>query len=184
MKATFMQALLLAIGIDANGKNVLLAWAIVESENSNSWDYFLRHLKAAIPEVEAATFMSDRSKGLLKAEPTLGPEIVRAYCCKHLKANFIKHAGKQFEPFFWTIANAKTREEYDNALRLLELQNFRGATYLRAIDPTVWVDGLFAGQNFGDKTSSIVETANYALRPARELSIIDFLNEFWHSQIT
>ena len=87
-----MQTLLLAAGIDANGKNVLLAWAIVESENSNSWDYFLHHLKAAIPEVEAARFMSDRSKGLLKAEPTLGPEIVRAYCCKHLKANFIKHA--------------------------------------------------------------------------------------------
>ena len=156
----------------------------MESENSSSWDYFLHHLKAAIPEVEAATFMSDRSKGLLKAEPTLGPEIVRAYCCKHLKANFIKHAGKQFEPFFWAVANAKTREEYNNALRLLGLQNLPGAAYLREIDPTVWVDGLFAGQNLGHKTSNIVESANNALRPARELSIIDFLNEVWHSQKT
>ena len=122
-----------------------MAWAIAESENRNSWDYFLHHLKAAIPEVEAAMFMSDRSKGpgLLKAEPTLGPEIVREYC--------YKHAGKQFEPFFWTVANAKTREEYNNALRLFELQNLRGATFLRAIDPTVWVDGLFVGQNSGHK---------------------------------
>ena len=37
MKAAFMQTLFLAVRIDANGKNVLLAWAIVESENSNSW---------------------------------------------------------------------------------------------------------------------------------------------------
>ena len=157
-KTTFVQTHLLAVGIDANGKNVLLAWAVVESENTNSWDYFLHHLKAATPEVEAATFMSDRSKGpgLLRAGPTLGPEIVREYCYKHLKANFIKHAGKQFEPFFWTVANAKTREEYNNALRLFELQNLRGATYLQAIDPTVWVDGLFVGQNFGHKPSKIV----------------------------
>ena len=47
-------------------------------------------------------------------------------------------AGKQFESFFWNIANAKTQEEYNDTLRLLELQNLRGAKYLRAIDPTVW----------------------------------------------
>ena len=88
-----------------------------------------------------------------------------------MKANFIKHAGKQFEPFFWTVANAKTREEYNKALRLLELQTLRGATYLRAIDPTVWVDGLLAGQYFGYTTSNIFESTIYALLPARELPL-------------
>lgn len=37
----FVLTLLLAVGIDANGHNVILAWAVVESENRNSWEYFL-----------------------------------------------------------------------------------------------------------------------------------------------
>jgi len=37
LKARFVQTLLLVVGIDANGKNLLLAWAVMESENKSSW---------------------------------------------------------------------------------------------------------------------------------------------------
>lgn len=47
LKSTFMQQLLLTVGIDADGKNVILAWAIVESENTSAWMWFT-HLKTAI----------------------------------------------------------------------------------------------------------------------------------------
>ena len=50
LKAQFVQTLLLAVGIDANGNILLLAWGIVESENKSSWRYFLQHLKKAIPK--------------------------------------------------------------------------------------------------------------------------------------
>jgi transposase-like protein len=33
LKARFIQTLLLAIGIDADGHNTILAWAVVELEN-------------------------------------------------------------------------------------------------------------------------------------------------------
>jgi hypothetical protein len=33
LKARFIQTLLLAVGIDPNGELILLAWAVVESEN-------------------------------------------------------------------------------------------------------------------------------------------------------
>jgi transposase-like protein len=32
----FIKAVLLAVGIDANGHNVILAWAVVENENETS----------------------------------------------------------------------------------------------------------------------------------------------------
>ena len=40
----FKLTLLLAVGIDADSRNVILAWAVVESENWDLWEYFLRLL--------------------------------------------------------------------------------------------------------------------------------------------
>ena len=48
LRARFIQILLLAVGIDADGHNTILAWAVVESENRNSWAWFFRHLQHAI----------------------------------------------------------------------------------------------------------------------------------------
>jgi hypothetical protein len=36
----FRLTLLLAVSIDADSRNVILAWAVVESENSSLWEYF------------------------------------------------------------------------------------------------------------------------------------------------
>jgi len=36
LKARFVETLLLAVGIDAKGKSLILAWAVVESENTVS----------------------------------------------------------------------------------------------------------------------------------------------------
>jgi len=43
-KLKFCQTLLFAVGIDGNDKVILLAWSLVESENQDSWEYFLDNL--------------------------------------------------------------------------------------------------------------------------------------------
>ena len=83
-KAHYIQTLLLAVSIDANGHIVLLAWAVVEGENSDSWTWFLYHLKHAILQIMSATIMSDCDKGLIKGEAILGEGIVCAHCCFHI----------------------------------------------------------------------------------------------------
>ncbi len=44
--------------------------------------------------------MSDRDKGLLKAEEVLGNRVVKAYCCHHLKENFVMKFGRGLAPLF------------------------------------------------------------------------------------
>lgn len=80
MKAHFILTLLLAVDIDANGENVLLAWAMVESENRDSWEWFFQHLRWSIPEIslEESTLISDRDKSLQEAERTLGRMVMVA----------------------------------------------------------------------------------------------------------
>ena len=59
LKGVFQQTLL-ACGVDANGQDILYAWSVVESENEESWRYFFRLLKNAIPGACTVTIMSDR----------------------------------------------------------------------------------------------------------------------------
>ena len=90
LKGRFIQQLLLAMGINANGNGLVLAWAVVESENEDSWRYFFKHLVRAIPEIEeeATIFISNRDKGLGAADNKLRDRIIKAVCAYHLMDNF------------------------------------------------------------------------------------------------
>jgi hypothetical protein len=103
LKGRFIQQLLLAVGIDANGNTLILAWAVVESENEESWRYFFKHLAEAIPEIadELCILISDRDKGIAATEEELGQYIVRAVCCYHLKDNFTTKFSRTLKPLFW-----------------------------------------------------------------------------------
>jgi len=91
LKGRFVQTLLLAVGIDGNGHNLLLAWSIVESENKDSWTWFLTCLKTSIHECVGMTLISDWDKGLLTAdELVFGDGINQLICCFHLKENLCK----------------------------------------------------------------------------------------------
>jgi len=86
LKANFVQTLLFAVGIDANSKNLILVWGIVESKNTDSWSWFLSRLKAAIPESVGMTLISDHDKRLLNAQEVVyGSTITSLVCCYHLK---------------------------------------------------------------------------------------------------
>ena len=71
MRDVFRQTLLTASGRDGNGGIFLYAWALVESENKDSWSWFLENMTEAepgwIPGLEASiyqwTVISDRDKG-------------------------------------------------------------------------------------------------------------------------
>jgi hypothetical protein len=69
----FILTLLLAVGINVNDHNVILAWVIVESENQGSWEYFLQLLRRCIPEIasEPCVFISDRDKGFVMAPTSM-----------------------------------------------------------------------------------------------------------------
>jgi len=183
-KARYIQTLLLAVSIDANGHIVLLAWAIVEGENSDSWTWFLNHLKHAIPQIMTATIMSDRDKGLINGKAILGEGIVQAHCCFHICQNFKAKFGTRLtEQHFWGIANARSEAVYTTRLLDLDAQRSEAANYLRGIDTRLWVTAFFPGKRYGHNTSNIVESYNKSLQLERELSIVDLLNEIWHSSM-
>jgi len=90
------------MGINANRNGLVLAWAVVKSENEDSWRYFFKHLIRAIPEIEeeATIFISDRDKGLGAADNELGDGIIRAVCAYYLMDNFTTKFSRTLKPLF------------------------------------------------------------------------------------
>jgi len=46
------------------------------------------------------TLMSDHDKELLKAEEVLENQMIKAYCCHHLKENFVMKFECELTPLF------------------------------------------------------------------------------------
>lgn len=174
--------LLLAVGIDANGETLILAWAVVESENKDSWSWFFQHLRWAIPEVstEPSTLLSDRDKGLLEAERVLGPLVVAAWCCHHIKENFALKFSRSLGPFFWAVACARSEDDYHVALDKLREKSEEAVTWIQAQEPEKWVEALFIGRRYGHDTSNVVESQNAVLKLDRELPVVVLLDSIWH----
>lgn len=181
LKGRFIQQLLLAVGIDANSNTLILAWAVVESENEDSWRYFFKHLVEAILEIseETCVLISDRDKGIAAAEDELGDRIVRAVCCQHFKENFTTKFSRTLKPLFWKIANTTTVLKFDACITELRAVNNKAADYLILSDPRLWSVAHFVDCRFGHLTSNIVETVNKGLKLDRELPIVQLLDALW-----
>lgn len=64
LKGPFGGQLLTAVGSDANDGMYPIAWAVVEAENSDSWNWFLQQIveDLGIDNSGSWTFISDRQK--------------------------------------------------------------------------------------------------------------------------
>ena len=82
---------MLACALDGNQQILLLAWALVSSENQENWEYFLNYLKEAYLSCSQKGFVliSDRDKGLVPATEKVLPDIAHAKCCYYIKGRAI-----------------------------------------------------------------------------------------------
>jgi hypothetical protein len=91
--------ILTAIGQDGNNQIVPLAFAFVESENTESWTWFFRQLKiAVVKDKPNVCILHDRHAGILNAvkaltnpvaaEETPWLDLQSRWCMRHLGANF------------------------------------------------------------------------------------------------
>ena len=83
--------LMLVCALDGNQQILLLAWALVPSENQENWEYFLNHLKEAYLSCSQKGFVliNDRDKGLVPATEKVLPEVSHAKCCYYIKDNIV-----------------------------------------------------------------------------------------------
>ncbi|XP_077223984.1 uncharacterized protein LOC143857444 [Tasmannia lanceolata] len=109
LRGKYLGILLIAVGVDGNNGLVQLAFGVVETENEDSWCWFLYLVKQhVLPEgIGALTLCSDRQKGLMQAVPKVMPIANHSYCMRHLAANlYTDFKDPLLKKLFWSAARA------------------------------------------------------------------------------
>ncbi|XP_050229141.1 uncharacterized protein LOC126678282 [Mercurialis annua] len=141
LKAAYGGTLLVATAQDAAGKLFSLAFAIVDSENGKSWEYFFTQIRNAFGWREGMCIVSDRHLSIDKAAAKVYPEAQHCVCMFHLlnniKMNFKKNAKNIKEPFFGA-AKAYTEKDFNYHMKELDELDARIRPYLEGIGNKRW----------------------------------------------
>ena len=181
--------LLAATAGDANGSLFPLAYAVVDAENDNNWDWFNQLLRSVIEQhapaflvPQSLAFVSDRQKGLLESVERHFPDSPHSYCLRHLYENMHKEfKHPQLKTFLWRAAEATTEEDFKQALSAIKGISVRAYNWLlNHADPKYWADLYFTRRRYGHITSNIAEALNAAILEAREKPIFGMFEHIRH----
>ncbi|KAM3281222.1 hypothetical protein P3S67_028243 [Capsicum chacoense] len=115
--------LLAAIGLDGNNNIFPIAYAIVEKECKDIWQWFLNYfaIDIEIDEQYLWTFMSDKQKGLLEAFKEVLLDVSHRFCARHLHNKFKvdRFPAHALKKTFWKAARETTVEAFN--MHMLEI---------------------------------------------------------------
>nr|KAJ0199786.1 hypothetical protein LSAT_V11C600341710 [Lactuca sativa] len=99
---SFNGVLAVATSIDGNNDMFLVAYDVLEFENTKSWTWFLKSLKKAIGTPNGLVISSDMHKGLEVSITHVYPNVKHHEYISHLYRNFKKHfKGDYFRTRLW-----------------------------------------------------------------------------------
>ncbi|XP_016164286.1 uncharacterized protein LOC107606781 [Arachis ipaensis] len=169
--------LLLAIAQDGNSNILPIAFALVEGENAESWSFFLSNLREHVTPQEGILVISDRHNGIkaaLEAPETgwLPPRAFRAYCIRHVAANFaLMFKGKDSRRLLVNAAYAKTEAEFYYWFDIMRTENPAMCDWANRMEFDKWTQHQDGGRRFGHMTTNISECVNSVLKGTRNLPV-------------
>ncbi|XP_019265920.1 PREDICTED: protein FAR-RED IMPAIRED RESPONSE 1-like [Nicotiana attenuata] len=179
LKLTYRGTLLIASTQDPAGNILPLAYAIVDSENNASWEWFFARFKDAFGEREGMCIVSDRHEGIENAAATLYPQVPHCVCIWHLRNNVKKLQKKNhllLKDIFFAMAKAYTVERFDYHMAEVEKIDKRVKDYLMNVGYERWSRAYSTVNRTLTMTSNIAESINAALKAARELLVLPLLD--------
>ncbi|XP_057431191.1 uncharacterized protein LOC130724048 [Lotus japonicus] len=123
LKGMYGGQLLAAVGKNGNNQMFPIAYAVVEAETKDSWQWFLNLLLADLngEKKQKWVFISDRHKGLVPTIATIEPDTEHRFCVKHLYGNFRKRfPGQELKNALWSAARASTVPEWRAAMDVMK----------------------------------------------------------------
>ncbi|XP_025679127.1 uncharacterized protein [Arachis hypogaea] len=146
-------------------------------ENAKSWVFFLiLHASTCDPQ-ESNLVISNKHNGIkaaLEASDSgwLPPHAYRAFCIRHIAANFVLSFKDQDAR--WLLVNAayaKSEVEFDYWFDILRTENPAMCDWADRLEYDKWTQHHDGGKRFGHMTTNISECVNSVLKGTRNLPV-------------
>ena len=169
--------LLTAVAQDGNESLVLLAFSIVESENSSSWNWFIENINNEFNlNTDETVIISDREKGILQAVSNILPCAKKSNCARHIAKNLkSQFRNKRLFDLFWTSVNTYSQANFLNLMNQIKVIDLDFYIRLEVIGFETWSNAFFPIPRYGKTTSNAVESMNAALKKFVELDITNLI---------
>ncbi|XP_033134251.1 uncharacterized protein LOC117127721 [Brassica rapa] len=177
LKSKFKGVLLVATAIDGNSNLYPIAFGIVDSENEQSWEWFMRELKVVVADDNGLAFISDRQVSIAKALEKVYPLARHGICIHHLLNNVISYfKGKGLAGLISKASKAYRVVDFKKTFAHVCNISPAIGTYLMEADVKKWARCQFHGYRYDIRTNNPAESINSALRSPREFPVIPLLD--------
>ncbi|XP_017428843.2 uncharacterized protein LOC108336910 [Vigna angularis] len=176
LKGKYGGELLTAVARDGNEQMCPLAYAVVEVENKDSWQWFLELLIDDLGGQELCstiTYISDQQKGLVPTLQELLPGVENKFCVRHIYANFRKKfPGHILRRLLCKAASSTHPQAGETVMREIKDVNPDAFKHLLAIPPR------FTGNAVCDTlVNNMSEAFNSVIVHARGKPIITMMED-------
>ncbi|KAK2649706.1 hypothetical protein Ddye_017195 [Dipteronia dyeriana] len=181
LSSEFGGVLLSAIAIDANGGIFPLAYCVYESENIDSWSWFLELLHRALKwnNDRHLCFMSDRQKEVLKAIKNEWPKAGNRYCLRHISTNFnanSKCSSLDINWKLWKAAKEGNEVGFKQVMERIKGVSVEAYQLLMNIPIDIWARHRFDTRIKSDHvTNNISECFNRWIKDDRDKPILTLM---------
>ncbi|KAM6567513.1 hypothetical protein CsatA_026641 [Cannabis sativa] len=191
-QCTYGEILLTASAQNANRGIFPLAFAVVDSENANSWNWFLTKVKETYGERDGQCVISNRHESIEKATKEIFPNLMHGVCSYHLLQNIKKKfrkSGDEVKDAFNGACRAYNADDFEKYMNDLDGIDDRIRAYLRdEVGYENWTRVFINNTRYSTMTSNIVEFIDASIEEVQELTIATLLEclrclvQNWYSE--
>ncbi|CAJ2648315.1 unnamed protein product [Trifolium pratense] len=165
--------LLLAVAQDGNDHIFPVAFAIVEGETKEAWNFFLKNLRTYVTPQQHLCVISDRHPSIKSAydNPANGwndPTCRHVYCIRHIAQNFMrKFNNKKLRKLVVNMGFAVNQPLHRYYRSKIAAQNTNAIGWLDNIPIAKWTQAFDEGRRWGHMTTNLAESMNNVFKGIR-----------------
>ncbi|CAL0317899.1 unnamed protein product [Lupinus luteus] len=176
--------LLIASSQDGNRRIFPIAFAIVEGETKEAWEWFFFNIRSFVTQQANICIISDMGTGLLGALRTELPQWCNAhsvFCIRHVASNFNKElCDTELKEKVIQMRYELMRPRFERMLDALREKNARAGAWLDNIPKEKWTQYYDEGRRYGHMTTNLAECINSVLKGCRALPITALVTATYH----
>ncbi|KAK6913601.1 MULE transposase domain [Dillenia turbinata] len=184
LNSKYQGTLLVATAADGDDGVFPVAFAVVDAEEDDNWQWFLQELKSAVLIFQKITFVADFQSGLKESLASIFDNPFHAYCLRYLseklnkdlKGQFSHEARRLMVNDLYAAAHAPRLEGFHQCAENIKAISPEAYNWVLQSEPEHWANAFFGGSRYNHMMSNFGQLFYSWVSEAHELPITQMVD--------